>query len=159
LAAGADKVSINTIAIDEPDFITRASKEFGAQCIVVSIDVKKEEGAWMVYKNFGKVRINFSVEKWIKKVEGLGAGEILIQSIDRDGSGLGYDLELLKLVHRVAKIPIIALGGVGEFEHFVEASKVGKGIALSAANIFHFTEQSVLNAKKYLSNKGLDVRI
>jgi cyclase len=159
LAAGADKVSINTIAIDEPDFITRASKEFGAQCIVVSIDVKKEEGAWMVYKNFGKVRINFSVEKWIKKVEGLGAGEILIQSIDRDGSGFGYDLELLKLVHRVAKIPIIALGGVGEFEHFVEASKVGKGIALSAANIFHFTEQSVLNAKKYLSNKGLDVRI
>jgi imidazole glycerol-phosphate synthase subunit HisF len=159
LSMGADKVSINTAALNNPDFIQNAAREFGSQCIVVSIDVKKEDDSWVVYKDFGKTRTNFSVEEWIKKVEDLGAGEILIQSIDRDGSGLGYDLELLKFVNKVAKIPIIVLGGVGEFEHFVEASMIGKNIALSAANIFHFTEQSVLKVKKYLSIKGLDIRI
>lgn len=159
LAAGADKVSINTIAIDEPDFITRASKEFGAQCIVVSIDVKKCNDSWKVYKNFGKDDANISIDEWVTMVEKLGAGEVLIQSIDCDGFGNGYDLNLIKYVEEKVKIPAIVLGGVGDFSHLVEGNNAGKNIALAAANIFHFTEHSVLNAKNFLYESGVNVRV
>lgn len=158
LAAGADKIAINTIAIEDPDFITRASKEFGSQCIVVSVDVKIYNNTWKVFKNFGKINTNIDVDKWLMTVEKLGAGEILIQSIDRDGSGCGYDLDLIKYVEGLVQIPIIALGGVGCFEHLVEGHRAGKSMALSAANVFHFTEQSVLNAKQYLVESGVNVR-
>jgi cyclase len=159
LVEGADKISINTMAINNPDFISKASEKFGSQCIVVSIDVKKDGNSWKVYKNFGKVCTNLNVDEWAAKVEKLGAGEILIQSIDRDGNGSGYDLDLIRCIEEEVKIPIIALGGVGSFDHLVDGHRVSDNIALAAANIFHFTEQSVLNAKKHLSDNNVNVRI
>ena len=159
LSAGADKISINTAVIDDPSFIKTAANRFGSQCIVVSIDVKKENNDWRVYKNFGQVATSYSIDEWIKIVDQFGAGEILLQSIDRDGSGLGYDLELIKKVEKLTKKPIIVLGGVGDFSHFVDGCCANKNIALSAANIFHFTEQSILNAKKYLINKNINTRL
>jgi imidazole glycerol-phosphate synthase subunit HisF len=159
LAAGADKVAINSQAIDNPNFIAKSAKEFGSQCIVVSIDVKKDNNTWKVYKEFGKVNTNMDIDEWAVKTEELGAGEILIQSIDRDGSGSGYDLELINHITSIVQIPVIALGGVGNFDHLVDGYKANNAIALAAANIFHFTEQSVLNAKKHLDTQGINIRI
>ncbi len=157
---GADKVSINTIAIENPHFITEASKRFGSQCIVVSVDVKvNPDGKKEVYKHFGKESTGLDPVIWCKKIAQLGAGEVLLNSIDRDGDGNGYDLELIKSISEVVHIPVIALGGVGTFEHLVEGITKGGASAVAAANIFHFTELSVLNAKKYLKSKGIDVRI
>jgi len=159
LAAGADKISINTIAIDNPSFIKESSREFGSQCIVVSIDVKKENGTWMVYKNFGKNSTNFTIDEWIALVVSLGAGEILLQSIDQDGRGNGYDLELVKHVEKMVEIPIVVLGGVGDFEHLLDGHKMNRDVALAAGNIFHFTERSIVNAKKFLLKSGVNVRV
>ena len=159
LSAGADKVSINTAALENHDFITEASEEFGSQCIVVSIDVKVHGDNWRVYKNFGKEDTGMLVNDWAKMAEKLGAGEILIQSIDMDGAGCGYVLFLIVYVDGIVNIPIIALGCVGSFDHFIEGSNIGKNIALAAANIFHFTEQSVLNAKNFLHESGIDIRV
>lgn len=159
LAAGADKVSINTIAIDNPSFIATSAEKFGSQCIVVSIDVKKENGTWMVYKNFGQNSTNLIIDDWIATVASLGAGEILLQSIDQDGRGDGYDLELVKHVEKMVEIPIVILGGVGDFTHLLDGHKVSNHVALAAGNIFHFTERSIVNAKKFLLKSGVNVRI
>ena len=159
LTAGADKVVINSAAIENPNFIQQASKEFGSQCIVVSVDVKKiEKNNWKIFKKFGKEMTNLNLLEWIEKIQDLGAGEILIQSIDRDGTSKGYDLDLLNTISKIIKVPYILLGGVGNFDDFVAANKANKEVSLAAANIFHFTEQSVLNAKKYMFKK-INVRI
>ena len=160
LTAGADKVVINSAAIDNPNFIHQASKEFGSQCIVVSVDVKKiEKNNWKIFKKFGKEMTNLNLLEWIEKIQDLGAGEILIQSIDRDGTSKGYDLDLLNNISKIIKVPYILLGGVGSFDDFVAASKANKEVSLAAANIFHFTEQSVLNAKKFMHKNKINVRM
>ncbi len=163
LKAGADKVAINTAALEDPLFIKKASEEFGSQCIVISIDVKKDlqkkSDKWNIYKKFGKEKVNIGLSEWIKKIQDLGAGEILIQSINRDGQGKGYDLKLLEVVSNISKIPVIALAGVGEYQDFVDGYNVNKDLALAAANIFHFTELSVLNAKKYMIKNKINTRL
>ena len=157
---GADKVTINTIAIENPEFITEAAKIFGSQCIVVSIDVKKNsKNEYEVYKKFGEIPTGMNPVEWAKKVEELGAGEIFLNSIDKDGTGMGYDLDLIKMVSEATNIPIIACGGVGKFEDFVEGINLGKASAVAAGNIFNFTEISTINSKKLMKKNGIDVRI
>lgn len=161
LKNGADKVSINTKAIEDSAFITEASEAFGNQCIVVSIDVKFDPatGTHQVYKHFGREATGLDPVVWAKEVEKQGAGEILLQSIDRDGTGKGYDIDGIRAVSDAVRIPVIALGGVGSFDHFVEGVREGHASAVAAANIFHFTEQSVIHAKKHMRAAGLDVRL
>lgn len=161
LKNGADKVSINTQALAEPSFVDEASRTFGAQCIVVCVDVKEdaEQGTHEVYSAFGKRPTGLSPVDWCRELERRGAGEILLQSIDRDGTGQGYDLALIRSVADAVSIPVIALGGVGRVEHFTEGLREGHASAVAAANIFHFTEQSVINAKKHLKQAGIDVRL
>jgi cyclase len=155
---GADKVSINTKAIEDPKFIESAAKEFGSQCVVVSVDVKIVDGCNRVMAGGGSQPIDDAPEDWAKKVELLGAGEILLNSIDRDGMKTGYDLELLEKVAKAVKIPVIACGGVGEWPHFAEALERTRVDAVAAANIFHYSDQSVFLAKKFLFDRGLNVR-
>jgi cyclase len=160
IKGGADKITINTIAIENPEFITEAAKTFGSQCIVVSIDVKKNsDNIYEVYKNFGQIPTGLNPVDWAKKVEKLGAGEIFLNSIDKDGTGEGYDLELIKMVSEAVTIPVIACGGVGKFEDFVDGIKIGKASAVAAGNIFNFKEISTIDAKKLMKEKGIDVRI
>tara|TARA_Y100000590_G_C15671214_1_gene996305 strand:- start:405 stop:1238 length:834 start_codon:yes stop_codon:yes gene_type:complete len=163
LKAGADKVVINTKAIENPEFIKEASKEFGSQCIVVCVDVVKtglkNEKNWEIVKFFGKEKTKLDLKEWILKIQELGAGELLIQSVDRDGTGKGYDLDLIEFASKVSKIPFIILGGVGAFKDFINGYNINNDIALAAANIFHFTEQSVINAKKFMLKNNINVRI
>lgn len=158
LALGADKIAVNTIALDHPEFIEQASREFGAQCIVVSIDVKLIEGAHTVMRCGTRLVTERSARDWARQVEQLGAGELLLNSVDRDGMKNGYDMELLNAVCDGVRIPVIACGGVGQWEHFAEALN-GSGVdAVAAANIFHYNDQSVYLAKKYLFEQGLNCR-
>lgn len=158
LSIGADKVSINTIALEEPQFIEVAAKEFGSQCIVLSMDVKREGESLSVMSHGGRKITSYDPVNWAKRVEQLGAGEILLNSIDRDGARNGYDLELLNRVTGSVKIPVIACGGVGEWTHFEEGLRKTGVDAVAAANIFHYSDQSVFLAKKYLFEQGLNVR-
>lgn len=160
LKRGADKITINTIAIDKPEFIKEAAETFGSQCIVVSIDVKiNEEGVYEVYKEFGTKPTGMYPIDWAKKVEELGAGEIFLNSIDRDGTGDGYDINLIRMISESVRIPVIACGGVGKFEDFVDGVKLGKASAVAAGNIFNFTEISTINAKKLMRDNEIEVRI
>ena len=158
LVSGADKVSINYIAVVDKTFIKHAAQEFGSQCIVVSIDVRNVDGKYLVFSDGGEVPVHYDVIEWSAIVEDMGAGEILLNSIDRDGMGNGYDMALLRLVSENVNIPVIACGGVGEWEHFAEALEGTNVDAVAAANIFHFVDQSVFLAKKYLYDKGFNVR-
>jgi cyclase len=158
LALGADKICINTKAIEEPQFVEVAAREFGSQCVVVSIDVKIIDGHNLVMKGGAAQPTAYAPEAWAKQVEQLGAGEILLNSIDRDGMKTGYDLEMLDKVTQAIRIPVIACGGVGEWAHFAEALEQTGVDAVAAANIFHYSDQSVFLAKKYLSEQGLSVR-
>lgn len=158
LTLGADKVAINTMAIENPQFVEAAAREFGSQCVVVSIDVKRQGETLCVMSHGGKRSTSYVPEAWAKTVEHLGAGEILLNSIDRDGMKNGYDLELLDKVSRAVKIPVIACGGVGEWAHFAVALEQTGVDAVAAANIFHYSDQSVFLAKQYLSERGLNVR-
>lgn len=158
LSIGADKVAINTIAIEDPQFVETAAKEFGSQCIVISIDVKRQDETLLVMGQGGKQPTAYAPEEWAKTVEQLGAGEILLNSIDRDGMKNGYDIELLNRVTKAIKIPVIACGGVGAWAHFAEALEQTGVDAVAAANIFHYSDQSVFLAKKFLSDRGLNVR-
>ncbi|HYD79825.1 MAG TPA: imidazole glycerol phosphate synthase cyclase subunit [Paucimonas sp.] len=158
LALGADKISINTAALDEPRLIESAAKEFGSQCIVVSIDVKTVDGKPLVVGQGGTQATSRAPRDWARQVEQLGAGEILLNSIDRDGMKTGYDLEMLDQVARDVRIPVIACGGVGEWEHLAEALEQTAVDAVAAANIFHYSDQSVFLAKKFLYERGLNVR-
>jgi len=159
LKAGADKVSINSAAIKDPNIIKKSSKYFGSQCIVVAVDVKKDSGYWKVYSHGGTKKTNIDALDWLKKVEDLGAGEILLTSMDRDGTKSGFDLEVLSHANDVLNIPVIASGGVGSIEHFYEGVKIGKADALLAASVFHFNEFSIMDVKNYLKEKNVEVRI
>lgn len=161
LKNGADKVSINTQALNDPTFIEQAARAFGNQCIVVSVDVQHhpETNTWEVYRGFGKEPTGLSPVEWCKEVAKRGAGEILLQSIDRDGTGQGYDIPLIQSVADAVSVPVIALGGVGKFDHFVDGLRDGHASAVAAANIFHFSEHSVINAKKHMKAAGIDVRL
>ena len=159
LKAGADKVSINSAAIKDPNIIKSSSQYFGSQCIVVAVDVKKDKGSWKVHSHGGTKNTNIDVLDWLKKVEDLGAGEILLTSMDKDGTKSGFDLELLSHANDLLGIPVIASGGVGSIEHFYEGVKIGKADALLAASVFHFNEFSIMDVKNYLKEKNIEVRI
>ena len=159
LKAGADKVSINSAAIKDPDIIKKSSKYFGSQCIVVAVDVKKDDDSWKVHSHGGTQNTNIDALEWLLKVEDLGAGEILLTSMDKDGTKSGFDLEILSRANDVLSIPVIASGGVGSIEHFYEGVKIGKADALLAASVFHFNEFSIMDVKNYLKEKNIEVRI
>jgi len=160
LKAGADKVSINTAAVKNPDLIKRASKLFGSQCIVVAIDAKKVgKSKWEVYINGGRTKTGIDAVRWAKEVERLGAGEILLTSMDKDGTKLGYDIELTRKVSDSINIPVIASGGAGSLKHLYEVLSKGKASAVLAASIFHYKEYSIMRVKKYLKERGIVVRI
>lgn len=160
LRAGCDKVSLNTRAIAEPDFIRAASQRFGSQCIVLAIDAKKEgDNRWGVYTHGGRNQTGLDAIEWAKRGASLGAGEILLTSMDKDGTKDGYDLELLQKVSRAVSIPVIASGGVGSLDHFYEGFTRGEADACLAASVFHFGELSVRQTKEYLKNKQIPVRL
>lgn len=165
LNAGCDKISINTSAVKDPAFIKKAARKFGSQCIVVAIDAKriKDKGLrikdrWEIYINGGRTPTGIDAIKWAKKVEGLGAGEILLTSMDRDGTKDGYDIELTRRISESVNIPVIASGGCGSLEHFYEVLTKGKADAALAASVFHYKEFSIKEVKEYLKRKGIIVR-
>ena len=159
LKFGADKLILNTAVIKEPDFINTLANEYGSQCIVICIDAKKNvNNTWSVYDHSSKKLLNLNAESWARELELRGAGEILIQSVDQDGLGKGYDLELIKLISNSVTIPVIALGGVGDWQHLVKGITEGGADAVAAANIFNFSENSVYNAKQHMFEAGLNVR-
>ena len=161
LREGADKISINSSAINTPDLITQAAKKFGSQCVVVAIDAKRREDhtGWNVYKNGGRIDTGLDVLEWAKKAEELGAGEILLTSMDCDGVKNGYDLELTRKVAELVSVPVIASGGAGTLEHFYEALTEGKADAALAASLFHYKELEIKEVKQYLREKGVSVRL
>jgi len=160
LLAGADKVSINTSAVKNHDFIKESSIRFGSQCIVIAIDVKKVSNQkWEVFTHGGRQATGLDVIDYAKIVEKNGAGEILLTSMDRDGTKSGYDIELIRIVADLVSIPVIASGGVGTLEHLYEGFSKGHASAVLAASIFHYGQFSINDAKKYLSNKDIPVRI
>jgi len=163
LSAGADKVSINTSAAERPEFISESSERFGCQCIVVAIDAKRGaggegRGAWEVYTHGGRTPTGKDAVEWAKEAEQRGAGEILLTSMDRDGTKQGYDLELTKTIASAVGIPVIASGGAGTSEHFREALTDGGADAALAASLFHFGELSIAEVKRYLATQGVPVR-
>ena len=159
LNAGCDKVSINTSAVERPDFIKEASDRFGSQCIVVAIDAKRSApGKWEVYVKGGRDRTGIDAVEWAQKAESLGAGEILLTSMDCDGTKNGFDVELTRAISEAVNVPVIASGGCGTLEHFFEAFTDGKADAGLAASIFHFKEFTIKEVKDYLSGKGVVVR-
>lgn len=159
LSSGADKISINTYAVENPLFITEAANRFGGQCIVVSIDAKKNElGIYEAFTHQGKKATGLDVVQWAKKVEKLGAGEILLTSIDREGTMSGYDLDLIKLVSEAVSIPVIANGGAGTRQHLVDAVKIANASAIAASSIFHFSDSNISQVKSFLDNAGIPIR-
>lgn len=158
--AGADKISLNAHAVANPQFISDIARVFGNQCVVVSIDCRLEEdGSYGVYTNSGSSRTGLVAEEWAKKAESLGAGEIFLNSINRDGSKKGYDLELIQRVSDSVSIPVIACGGVGTYSHFAPGIIEGHASAVAASNIFHFVEHSSILAKAHLLKSGVDIRL
>tara|TARA_B100000989_G_scaffold289164_1_gene260643 strand:+ start:517 stop:1272 length:756 start_codon:yes stop_codon:yes gene_type:complete len=158
LKAGADKVSINSAAIKNPNIIKEASEYFGNQCIVVAVDAKKQDNDWYVYSHGGTRKTDLLVLNWIEKVQKLGAGEILLTSMDKDGTKSGFDNELLNKVSESITIPLIASGGVGSLDHFYDGVVKGKADALLAASVFHFNEISIKDVKKYLKERKINIR-
>ena len=159
LSVGADKVSVNSSAINNPSLISKGADKFGNQCIVVAIDAKRTKKSWDVFINGGRINTGLDAIQWAKKVESLGAGEILLTSMDRDGTKIGFDLDLTRNISDRVGIPVIASGGVGEIDHFVDGVKVGRASALLAASVFHFGKFTITEVKKHLISKGIDVRI
>ncbi|MBI5970767.1 MAG: imidazole glycerol phosphate synthase subunit HisF [Deltaproteobacteria bacterium] len=161
LRAGTDKVSLNTSAVEDPDFVRRASERFGSQCIVVAIDAKKKPSApaqWEVFTHGGRKARGLDVVEWAKKAESLGAGEILLTSMDRDGTKDGYDIGLTRAVAKAVSIPVIASGGAGPLEHIYDAFVSGKADAALAASIFHFGVFTIPQTKEYLLKRGVAIR-
>jgi len=159
LSVGADKVSVNSSAINNPSLISKGADKFGNQCIVVAIDAKRTKKSWDVFINGGRINTGLDVIQWAKKVESLGAGEILLTSMDRDGTKIGFDLDLTRNISDHVGIPVIASGGVGKIGHFVDGVKVGGASALLAASVFHFGKFTITEVKKHLISQGIDVRI
>lgn len=164
LNAGADKVSINSAAVRNPEFVREASQRFGAQCIVVAIDAKRtsaegEPGRWEIFTHGGRKPTGIDAIEWAKKMTAYGAGEILLTSMDRDGTKNGFDLPLTRAISEAVSVPVIASGGVGNLQHLVDGVKEGKADAVLAASIFHFGEHSVPEAKQYMRDQGVEVRL
>tara|TARA_B100000686_G_C16553467_1_gene843876 strand:- start:172 stop:930 length:759 start_codon:yes stop_codon:yes gene_type:complete len=160
LKSGADKVSINTAAVSNSTIVKEGAQKFGSQCIVVAVDAKKvDNNKWEVFTHGGRNPSGKNVMDYVKEVEKLGAGEILLTSMDRDGTKKGYDLDLTKKVSNLVNIPVIASGGVGKLEHLYEGLKIGNASAVLAASIFHFGEFSIKEAKEYLKSKNISVRL
>lgn len=160
LKEGADKISINSAAIKNPQLIKDASEKFGSQCVVVAIDAKRREtnDGWNVYVHGGRIDTGLDAIEWAKKADALGAGEILLTSMDSDGTKAGYDIELTKAISESVSIPVIASGGAGNMEHFKDALTVGKADAALAASLFHFREIEICDLKEYLTENGVSVR-
>lgn len=164
LNAGADKVGINTAAIFEPEFVAKASDRFGSQCIVVAIDAKKvsregEQDRWEIFTHGGRKETGLNAVEWAEKMVSFGAGEILLTSMDRDGTKIGFDLALTKAISNAVSVPIIASGGVGNLQHLVDGVLKGGADAVLAASIFHFGEYSIEDAKRYMSEHGVEMRL
>ncbi len=160
LSAGADKISVNSAALKRPELIKEAAEKFGSQCVVVAIDAKRREGGGFdVYLNGGRVNTGKDAIEWAKEAESLGAGEILLTSMDCDGVKNGYDIELTKAIASAVRIPVIASGGAGEMEHFYDALTEGEADAALAASLFHFREMDIKDLKQYLKEKGVPVRL
>lgn len=161
LREGADKISINSAAIMNPQLISDAADKFGSQCVVVAIDAKKraDGSGWNIYKNGGRVDMGMDAVEWAIKAEKMGAGEILLTSMDGDGTKAGYDIELTRAISGVVKIPVIASGGAGTLEHFHEALTEGGAEAALAASLFHYKELEIRQVKEYLREKGVSVRL
>ncbi|MDY3017187.1 imidazole glycerol phosphate synthase subunit HisF [Blautia sp.] len=159
LREGADKISVNSAAIDRPELISEAAEKFGSQCVVVAIDARRRpEGGWNIYKHGGRLDTGLDAIEWAKKAEALGAGEILLTSMDCDGTKAGYDIELTRAVAEAVSIPVIASGGAGTLEHFYEALSEGGADAALAASLFHYKELEISQVKDYLAEKGISVR-
>lgn len=159
LRHGADKVSVNSAALNNPQLISEAASRFGSQCVVVAMDAKRSNnGSWTLYLNGGRVDTGKDVVEWAREVEELGAGEILLTSMDCDGEKAGYDLELTAKVSEAVSIPVIASGGAGSMEHFYDALTKGKADAVLAASLFHFREIEIPELKKYLAGRGISTR-
>ena len=161
LREGADKISVNSAAIDNPRLISDAADKFGSQCVVVAIDAKKraDDSGWNIYKHGGRIDVGIDAVEWAKKAASLGAGELLVTSMDADGTKAGYDIELTKAIAREVPIPVIASGGAGTKEHFYEALTAGGADAALAASLFHYKELEIMELKKYLFDKGVSVRM
>ena len=161
LREGADKISINSSAIMNPNLISEAADKFGSQCVVVAIDAKRREdgSGWNIYKNGGRVDMGMDAVEWAMKAEKLGAGEILLTSMDCDGTKAGYDIELTNTIASNVSIPVIASGGAGSKEHFLDAFTKGKADAALAASLFHYKELDIMELKKYLADEGIPMRL
>ncbi|NKB80958.1 MAG: imidazole glycerol phosphate synthase subunit HisF [Nitrospirales bacterium] len=164
LKAGADKVSINTAAVQDPEFVKAAASRFGTQCIVVAIDAKRvsqaeEQGRWEIFTHGGRTPTSLNAVQWAKTMETFGAGEILLTSMDKDGTKDGYDLALTAAVSEAVTIPVIASGGAGDLSHLYDALAVGKANAVLAASIFHYHVYTISDAKEYLHQHGLPIRV
>ena len=161
LREGADKISVNSAAIMNPQLISDAAEKFGSQCVVVAIDAKKraDGGGWNIYKNGGRVDMGMDAVEWARTAEKMGAGEILLTSMDGDGTKEGYDLELTRAVAESVSIPVIASGGAGQLSHFYDALTEGKAEAVLAASLFHYKELEIRQVKEYLREKGISVRL
>lgn len=163
LNAGADKVSINTAAVFNPEFVAEAADKFGSQCIVVAVDAKRlsaggEAGRWEIFTHGGRKPTGIDVIEWVRKMDAYGAGEILLTSMDRDGTKIGFDNELTRAVSEAVRVPVIASGGVGNLQHLVDGILEGKADAVLAASIFHFAEYSIGEAKAFMKAQGIEVR-
>ncbi len=159
LNAGADKVSINTAAVENPDLVSEASGKVGNQCIVVAIDAKKNGQGWEVFTHGGRRATGLDAIAWARRMEAAGAGEILLTSMDRDGTRNGFDLELTRAVSDAVSVPVVASGGVGTLEHLAEGVLLGRADAVLAASIFHFGEHTVRQAKEHMRSRGVEVRL
>ncbi len=161
LREGADKVSINSSAINRPELISEAADKFGSQCVVVAIDAKRraDGSGWNIYKNGGRIDVGMDAVEWARKAERMGAGEILLTSMDCDGTKTGYDITLTKMVAENVSIPVIASGGAGKEEHFYDALTEGKADAALAASLFHYKELEICRVKEYLAGRGVPVRL
>lgn len=160
LLSGADKIAINSAAVKNPRLLSEVSANFGSRCVIAAIDAKKREdlSGWDVYINGGRVNTGIDVVEWARKVEKLGAGEILLTNVDRDGTRKGYDIDLLRRVAEAVNIPVIASGGAGKLEHFRDALTTGKADAVLAASLFHFGEIKIMDLKLYLKSIGIEVK-
>ncbi|MCC6200491.1 MAG: imidazole glycerol phosphate synthase subunit HisF, partial [Moraxellaceae bacterium] len=160
LNAGADKVSINSAAIVRPDFVKEAADKFGAQCIVIAIDAKKvAEGRWEIFTHGGRKSTGIDAVEWAKRMTRYGAGEVLLTSMDADGTKAGYDLALVRAISDAVSVPVIASGGVGNLQHLADGILLGHADAVLAASIFHFGEYTIPEAKKYLQERGIEMRL
>lgn len=160
LRAGADKVAINTYAVSRPEFLREAVETFGAQCIILSVDAKRQtNGTWEAYTDGGRERTGKDVVDWVKQAIDMGVGEVLISSIDKDGTKFGYDIDLVKSISSFSPVPVIAHGGAGGYESIYEVIAEGKADAISASSIFHYNELEISQVKKYLKKKDVNVRI